>query len=177
MIRRFARPYARAIMDVVGSPEKAGVLRIELTRFDALRKSSTELQELYANPGIEFAQKSKITQTIAKRLDLSELTVKVLDVLTRNHRMNGLTSIVEALAEMIRAATDTVAADVRSANSLNDQEQAELRRTLEKKAGRKVELTIKTDADLIGGFVAKIGSEVYDASVAGKIEKFRESLG
>ena len=31
-------------------------------------------------------------------------------------------------------------------------------------------------ATLIGGFVAKIGSEVYDASVAGKIEKFRESL-
>jgi F-type H+-transporting ATPase subunit delta len=164
-------------MDVVGSAEKAGVLRIELTRFDEMRKSSTELQELYANPGIEYAQKAKITQTIARRLGLSELTVKVLDVLTRNHRVNGLSSVIEALAEMIRAATDTVAADVRSAKSLNDQETADLRRTLEKKAGRKVELTIKTDPELIGGFVAKIGSEVYDASVAGKIEKFRESLG
>jgi len=177
MIRRFARPYARAIMDVVGSPEKATALRTELTRFDAVRKSSTELQELYANPGIEYAQKSKITQTIAQRLELSELAVKVLDVLTRNRRMNGLTSVIEALAEMIRAATDTVAADVRSAKPLNDQEQAELRRTLEKKAGRKVELTIKTDTELIGGLVAKIGSEVFDASVLGKIDKFRESLG
>ena len=177
MIRRFARPYARAIMDVVGSPEKATALRTELTRFDEARKSSTELQELYANPGIEYSQKAKITQTIAQRLDLSELAVKVLDVLTRNRRMNGLTSVIEALAEMIRVATDTVAADVRSAKPLSDQEQAELRRTLEKKAGRKVELTIKTDTELIGGLVAKIGSEVFDASVLGKIEKFRESLG
>jgi len=70
-----------------------------------------------------------------------------------------------------------VAADVRSAKPLSEQEQAELRRTLEKKAGRKVELTIKTDTELIGGLVAKIGSEVFDASVLGKIEKFRESLG
>jgi len=38
-------------------------------------------------------------------------------------------------------------------------------------------LTIKTDPELIGGLVAKIGSEVFDASVLGKIEKFRESLG
>ena len=30
---------------------------------------------------------------------------------------------------------------------------------------------------VLGGFVAQIGSEVYDASVAGKINKFRESLG
>jgi F-type H+-transporting ATPase subunit delta len=164
-------------MDVVGSPEKASSLRTELTRFDEMRKSSTELQELYANPGIEYAHKAKITSTIAKRLELSELAVKVLDVLTRNRRMNGLSSVIEALAEMIRAATDTVAADVRSAKPLNDQEQAELRRTLEKKAGRKVELTVKTDPELIGGLVAKIGSEVFDASVIGKIEKFRESLG
>ena len=177
MIRRFARPYARAIMDVVGSPEKASALRTELTRFDEARKSSTELQELYANPGIEYSQKAKITQTIAQRLGLSELAVKVLDILTRNRRMNGLTPVIEALAEMIRTATDTVAADVRSAKPLSDQEQAELRRTLEKKAGRKVELTIKTDTELIGGLVAKIGSEVFDASVLGKIEKFRESLG
>jgi F-type H+-transporting ATPase subunit delta len=164
-------------MDVVGSAEKASALRTELTRFDEVRKSSTELQELYKNPGIEYAQKSKITQTIAQRLGLSEMAVKILDVLTRNHRMNGLTPVIEALAEMIRTATDTVAADVRSAKPLNDQEQAELRRTLEKKAGRKVELTIKTDPELIGGLVAKIGSEVFDASVTGKIERFRESLG
>jgi F-type H+-transporting ATPase subunit delta len=164
-------------MDVVGSAEKASALRTELTRFDQMRKSSTELQELYANPGIEYAQKSKITHTIAHRLGLSEMTVKILDVLTRNHRMNGLGPVIEALAEMIRTATDTVAADVRSAKPLNDQEQAELRRTLEKKAGRKVELTIKTDPELIGGLVAKIGSEVFDASVTGKIDRFRESLG
>jgi F-type H+-transporting ATPase subunit delta len=176
VIRRFARPYARAIMDVVASPEKANALRIELARFNEVRKSSAELQELFANPGIELTQKFKITQTIAKRMGISEMAVKVLDVLARNHRMNDLDAIVEALAEMIRQATGTVAAAVQTAHQLSDQEQGDLQRTLEKKAGRKVEVTLTTDPDLIGGFVARIGSEVYDASVAGKIEKFRESL-
>ena len=163
-------------MDVVQSPEKANALRFELARFDEARKSSADLQELYANPGIEHDQKFKITQTLAKRLGLSDMSVKILNVLTRNQRMNNLGAIAEALATMVREALNTVAVEVRSAHGLNVQEQAELRRTLEKKVGRKVELNITIDPALIGGFVARIGSEVYDASIVGKIDRFRESL-
>ena len=80
------------------------------------------------------------------------------------------------LATMIRDATGAVAADVRSASKLSSKEEGELRAMLERKVGAKVDLDVTVDPALIGGFVAKIGSEVYDASVAGKIEKFRESL-
>ncbi len=177
MIRRFARPYAHAIMDVVQSPEKANAIRHELERFEQVRKAASDLQDLYANPGIEHATKLKVTTALAKRLGLSDMTVKILGVLIGNHRMNDLRSIVDALAEMVRQATNTVAAEVRSANPLSDEDRAELQRTLEKKAGHKVEMVLTTDPTLIGGFVAKIGSEVYDASVIGKIDKFRESLG
>ena len=118
-----------------------------------------------------------MTSAIAKRLGLSDITLRLLGVLITNHRVNDLEPIVEALAEMVRAATNTVAAEVRSAHPLTKQEQDELRQTLEKKAGRKVEMILQTDPTLIGGFVAKIGSEVYDASIHGKIDKFRESLG
>ena len=177
MIRRFARPYARAVMDVVQSPEKVNAIRHELERFEQVRKSSPELQELYANPGIEHDAKMKVTTAVAKRLALSDMALKILGVLIGNHRMNDLESIVEAIAEMVREATNTVAAEVRSAHPLSDEDQAALRQALEKKAGRKVEMMVTTDATLIAGFVAKIGSEVYDASVLGKIDKFRESLG
>ena len=60
---------------------------------------------------------------------------------------------------------------------LDYEQTTELMRMLEKKAGRNVEMVLQTDPGLIGGFVAKIGSEVYDASVLGKIDRFRESLG
>jgi len=176
MIRRFARPYARAAMEVANSPENAAKLRDELATFEQVRKSSSELQLLYANPGIDHDSKNKITATIAKRLDLSELAVRLLDVLIQNRRINDLSDIIAGLATMIREATGTVAADVRAASKLSSKEEGELRAMLEKKTGAKIDLDVTIDPALIGGFVAKIGSEVYDASVAGKIEKFRESL-
>lgn len=176
MIRRFAHPYAKAIMEVAESPEKANAVRAELARFDEARKQSQELHDLYANPGVDNDVKLKITHALTSRLGTSELGNKVLEVLIRNRRINDVGSVIEAVAEMIRQATGTVAAHVRSAHPLNADEVAELRRVLEKKAGRKVDLELSTDPDLIAGFVARIGSELYDASVAGKISRFRESL-
>ena len=113
---------------------------------------------------------------LVQRLGTGELSGRVLEVLIRNHRINNLGSIVEALAEMIRRATGTLAAEVRAAHQLTPDEQASLARTLEAKFGSKVEVTVTTDPTLLGGFVAKVGSEVFDASVAGKINRFRESL-
>ena len=176
MIRRFARPYAKAIFEVAASPEKANALRAELEKFEQARAAAPDLQAMYANPGVEYDAKTRVTHAIATRLGMSDLAGKVLDILTRNRRINDLNSIVEALAEMVRQATGTLAADVRSAQPLSNQDIAELRQTLEKKFGKRVEVKVTTDASLLGGFVAKVGSEVYDASVAGKIAKLRTSL-
>ena len=175
-IRKFARPYANAIIDAAGSPQKANELRGELMRFEAALKGSPELHELYANPGIDEATKQKITTTIASRMKMSDLAKKTLEVLVRFHRINDLDSILAAVALQVNKALGVAVAEVRSAKSLSPDEMRQLADTLSKKTGKQVELDVKTDPALLGGFVAQIGSEIWDASVAGKIEKFRESL-
>jgi F-type H+-transporting ATPase subunit delta len=176
MIRRFARPYARAIIDVAGSAEKANALRGELLPFAGALAGSAELHDLYANPGIEMEQKLKVTAAIARRLNLSELASKTLEVLVRNHRINQVDAILAALAAYVNAELGVAVAEVRSAKALSPDEIGELASTLSKKVGKKVELDVQTDPQLLGGFVVRIGSEVWDASVIGKINKFRESL-
>lgn len=176
MIRRFARPYARAIVDVAGSPAKANEVRGELMRFAVALRSSRELQDLYASPAIHMDTKATITAQLAKKMQASDLATKTLDVLVRNHRINALDAILEALAELVNSALGVAVAHVRSAKSLSPEEIGELATTLSKRTGKKVELDIRTDTKLLGGFIVKIGSVVWDASVAGKINKFRESL-
>lgn len=176
VVRRFARPYARAIIDAAGSPQKANELRGELMRFEAAMNSSAELGEFYANPGIEESNKLAVTNQLASRMKLSDLARKTLEVLVRFHRINDLSAILAALSAYVNEALGVAVAEVRSAKSLSAEEIQQLAETLSKKTGKKVELDIKTDPNLLGGFVARIGSEIWDASVAGKIHKFRESL-
>lgn len=176
MIRRFARPYARAIMDAAGTPAKANEVRGELMSLAAALRTSQELRDFYANPAVELERKLTVTQQLARKAKLSELAAKVAEVLVRNHRINDLGAILEALAAYVNNALGVAVAEVRSAKSLGPDEIRDLADTLSKRVGKKVELDIRTDPKLLGGFVVKIGSEIWDASVAGKINKFRESL-
>ncbi|HEV7921404.1 MAG TPA: ATP synthase F1 subunit delta [Thermoanaerobaculia bacterium] len=176
MIRRFARPYARAILDVAGTPQKANDLRKELEVFEQARRSAADLQHMYKDPGIALDVKLAVTQKIAARLGLTPLTIKVLEVLIRNHRINDTAAIAAAVAAYVNQELGIVVADVRTAHQLDQAETAELQKTLQEKFNKGVELRVSVDPALLGGFVARVGSEIYDASVHGKIEKFRESL-
>jgi len=176
MVRRFARPYAKAIIDVAGSAEAANRLRGELIPFANALKTASDLRELYANPGIELDAKLQVTKRIASKFKASELAQKVLDVLVRNHRILDLEGILAALQSYVNETLGVAVAEVRTAKHLSPDEMAELARVLGKKTGKRVELDVRTDPALLGGFVAKIGSEIYDASVIRKIGRFRESL-
>jgi F-type H+-transporting ATPase subunit delta len=175
MIRRFARPYARAIMDAAGSPAKASELRGELISFSRALASTPQLREFYANP-VDESSKLAVTQQLARKMKLSDLATRTLEVLLRHHRINDLDAILEALATYVNNALGVAVAQVRSAKNLSADEIRDLADTLSKKVGKKVELDVRTDPKLLGGFVVRIGSEIWDASVIGKINKFRESL-
>jgi F-type H+-transporting ATPase subunit delta len=176
MIRRFARPYARAIMDVAGTPQAANALRGELMRFDAALRTSDELRAFYANPAMDLDTRLKVTQRLISKMKLNELAGKVADVLVRNHRINDLGAILEAVAAYVNKDLGVAVAEVRSAKNLSPEEMDKLASVLSKKVGKSVELDVRTDPTLIGGIIVRIGSEIWDASVAGKIHKFRESL-
>lgn len=176
MIRRFARPYARAVMDVAGTPHAASMLRGELLRFEAALRTSAELRGFYANPAIDLETRLKVTQRLIAKMKLSEMAGKIAEVLVRNHRINDLGAILDAVAAYVNTALGVAVAEVRSAKSLTPEEMQRLADVLSKKVGKSVELDVRTDPKLLGGIIVRIGSEIWDASVAGKIHKFRESL-
>lgn len=176
MIRRFARPYARAVMDVAGSPQAANALRGELMGFESSLRKSSELRDLFANPAVDVATKQNVARSIASKLKVGDQAKKVVEVLVANHRINDLGAILEAVAAYVNAALGVAVAQVRSAKSLSPDEMQRLADVLSKKVGKSVELDVRTDPKLLGGIIVQIGSEIWDASVAGKINKFRESL-
>lgn len=175
MIRRFARPYARAISEIIPADEARKVFD-ELTRFEKARRKSTDLQEMLDHPGIDANRKNAVIDQIGAKLGISLMGLRILKVLTGNHRINALGAVLEAWRELINKVEGVAVAEVRVAHTLNDIEKQQLRKALESRFGKKVDLELTVDAALLAGFVAKVGSEVYDASVTGRIEKLRQSM-
>lgn len=177
MIQSFARPYARAIYESARDASHAREVLEELSSFNRARRDSDELRTLFANPGVDQDAKKRVAKAVGERLGISDLTMRVLDVLIQNRRINDLDGIVEALREIVNTQLGIETAEVVTAETLDESQQEELRRTLARRFGKsEVQLELETDPKLLGGFVAKLGSEIYDASVRGRLERLRETI-
>lgn len=176
MIRRFARPYAKAFLEIAKTTDERMQLLEGLRSFENVRRESGELSQLFANPAIDADRKAKIVEAIGAKIGLSALVVRVLNVLVRNGRINGLEWIIYAFRRAINETTGTEIAKVRTAHELSDGERSSLRQGLEQRFGGRIDLEVEVDPSLIGGFVAEVGSEIYDASVVGQISKLRQQL-
>ena len=92
-------------------------------------------------------------------------------------RIGLLDSVLERLLELYREQRNIALATVTSATALNDDQQTEIMKTVQSLAGTdNLELDLKVDPDLIGGFVINVGSKVIDASLSGQVRRLGLSL-
>jgi F-type H+-transporting ATPase subunit delta len=69
-----------------------------------------------------------------------------------------------------------VSAEITTAAALSPDRAAQIEQRLADVTGRRVDVTTSVNPAIIGGIVARIGSTVYDGSVATQLAKIRESL-
>jgi F-type H+-transporting ATPase subunit delta len=69
-----------------------------------------------------------------------------------------------------------VRAEVTTAAPLSAERAAQIEHRLAEATGRRVDVTTSVDPAIIGGIVARIGSTVYDGSVATQLSKIRQRL-
>ena len=91
-------------------------------------------------------------------------------------RLVLLPDLLQVYDERLEALRGVVRAEVTSATDLTPEQAAQLQQRLAAATGRTVTLSTKVDPSLIAGVVARIGSTVYDDSVATQLEKMREKL-
>src|SRR3546814_21008598 len=68
-----------------------------------------------------------------------------------------------------------VRAEVTTAHPISSDQEQRLRATLESMLEQQVKITMGLDPRLLAGFVARVGSRRYDASLSGQIERDRKS--
>jgi F-type H+-transporting ATPase subunit delta len=70
-----------------------------------------------------------------------------------------------------------VLAEVRTAVPLTQERRAKLAAALSAATGREVEVKDVVDPSVIGGVIAHVGDEVFDGSVASRLEEAKQQLG
>jgi F-type H+-transporting ATPase subunit delta len=171
-----ARRYAKAIFDIgsqQGGLEKMGA---DLRTLAKAMHDSAELQSLLGNPAIKKADRRKIIDALLQRIGVVTVTRNTVYLLLDGERLGSLPAISRELDAMIEAKAGRVAAEVVSAKPLDPSQLSQITATLEKLSGKKVSVTTRQDADLLGGVVAKVGDTVYDGSLRTQLRNLRDEL-
>jgi len=168
-----ARRYARAIFQIAQEERDVeGWLRDLRVIHDALLEPG--LQAYLESPSVPHEEKVQVMQSSLRNLETNRRSLVFL--LIQNHRADAIGEIAAAYEADVNRARGVVDARVTTAVPLNDRERSIVTRRLETMTKRHVNVSTDVDPTLIGGFVARIGDQLIDASVVGRLTALRESL-
>jgi F-type H+-transporting ATPase subunit delta len=175
--RTAAYRYARALLDVAVA-ERADLDRIErdLQAFAGLLAAHATLERVLVNPAVPVPRKRAAVAELVARLAVAPQVGKLLVLLAERDRLALLPDLAAAYSERLLDHRRVVRAEVVTASPLASDRAAAIERGLAQVTGLTVTLSTRVDAALIGGVGARVGSTVYDGSIATQLAKMKQKL-
>jgi F-type H+-transporting ATPase subunit delta len=168
--------YAQAAFDLAKDARATDALEQDFAKFGDAWKASADLREAARSPLIEPAEKARALTAVAAKLGLSDLGRRVIGVAAENRRAAELPGIASAYRKLVARDRGARQVEIVSARPLGDAEKNAIIDAVGKSLGSKVEAETSVDDSLIGGFVVRVGSRQFDASVKSKLDALRLAL-
>ncbi len=167
-----ARPYADALYKASLSDLSAAAVWVDQLKEIA---SNTQLQQFADNPNVSDDQVFEVISGVAKP-PLPEMAQNFLRTVIENGRLNALPEIAQQFRTLKNAQGGSSDAVVYSAFAIDDAALADLAVALEKRFGRKLNVSVELQPELIGGIRVVVGDEVLDSSVKARLEQMKVAL-
>jgi F-type H+-transporting ATPase subunit delta len=170
------RRYARALFSLASDESRVAAVREELRRLGAALEASSELRDVVAQPLVPAAERRRVLEAVAERLEASALVKRFYAYLIDQRRLVDFDTIEAEFVRLADQAAGRAKARVRTAQPLSADQHERLERALAARAGRTVELEVEVDPTLVGGLVAQLGDTVYDGSLKTQLSQLRSAL-
>ncbi len=171
-----ARRYAKALHAAAaeaGAGEAAGH---ELAVLLAVLKENRQAVDVLTRPWIKPEDRRAAALTLAQQAGCGKLVQDFVALVAERGRLDHLAAIVAAYQDMEDAGLGRVRAQVTTAVSLTEAEKDQLKQHLQAELHKQIILEESVDTNLLGGFVARVGSLILDGSLDGQLARMRERL-
>lgn len=174
--RTAARRYAKALLDVASKEADVDHVGEELDAFVALLHQQAALNRVLMNPAVPTPRKRAAVAELTKLARISPVVANLLVLLAERDRLALLNDLAAAYRDMLMERQNVVRAEVTSASPLAAAKTEAIEKRLAAVTGKRVSMVTKVDQEILGGMIARVGSTVYDASIATQLRKIRERL-
>jgi len=169
--------YAKALLDVTIREADPVVAEQELTTFAELFEKHDDLRRALTNPAVPVhAKRAVMTELLGRVSPTSKPLAKLLMMLTDRDRLELMPDLLRGYRERLMDYQQVVRAEVTTALPLAADHAGQLQERLARVTGRTVRMTTRVDPSILGGVVARVGSTVYDGSVATQLQRMKDRL-
>lgn len=167
---KVAKRYAKSLIDLAREQGVIDTVNKDMTMLVSVCDASHDLVLMLGNPIINADRKLAVLNAVFGP-HVSKLSSAFFDIITRKGRESHLVAIAKEFVSQYKKSKGIETAVVTTATGLDDKLRSEVLRIVREGMKTEVELVEKTDKDLIGGFVLRVGDKQYDASVSSELRK------
>ncbi len=173
-VQQYARPYANAAF------EWSQALNQEASWLSALQLLATffsdvNLKTTLFDPRVGALKVTEVLiDVLGPALDVPQQNF--VKLLAKQRRFNLIPCIARLFADLVAASQNTLRVFVSSAFTLSEHDQQRLIVKLQEKYQKNIDLQWQLEPSLMGGIQIKVGDEVIDASIRGKLHQFEVAL-
>jgi F-type H+-transporting ATPase subunit delta len=170
-----AEAYAEALLAIARVEGHLGEVEDELFRFARILEGNDELRMALTDPQLPPERRLAVIEELLEGKVLPT-TKAIVSFIVTIGRASELPKIANRFVELAAQERKHEVAEVRTAVPLDEAQQRRLAEALSKATGKRIEVKIIVDPDVLGGVVARVGDVVIDGSIRHEIEQLKEQL-
>lgn len=167
---KVARRYAKSLLDLAIEKGVADAVVNDMRLVASVCEANRLFALLLDNPTVHADKKLAVLKAIFSG-KVNAMTISFFEIIARKRREADLHAIAVEYIEAFKKNKGIETAVIISAVGLDDTLRAKVRALFKNNSGSEVELIEKTDKNLIGGFVLRIGDKQFDASIQKNLKK------
>lgn len=169
---------ARYIEALIDAAEERGVLdnvTDDVQALSDLFSESKELSTFVADPMMLSERKRTVLSSLFAG-KVHEVTLNFLLLLCDKHRVRMLEELLANFLTVLEERRGVVTAYVTVAESLSSEQEKKLGDKLSAYSGKEVRLETTIDKSLKAGFIARLGDQVFDGTLATQLNRLKQRL-
>jgi F-type H+-transporting ATPase subunit delta len=173
---RIGYRYAKSLFDLAKEKNLLEEVKVDMELIHLTSVQSRDFRSMLNSPLISPKKKRTILQAIFKDKFDTDFTKLLVEIMVRKGRERYIDNAAKAFLQLYDLEKHIQRGKLISAMPLTDAQIAEIRKEVEKETGDDFEMDVEIDPALIGGFVLKIGDQLFDGSIASSLRKLEQEF-
>ena len=166
--------YAKILFDLSKKSDCISLIQDQLKLITYLYNKVPMFRLVFITKRINAENKIEIIKNSLKQFE--PLIVEFVSVLIQYNQTHNLLDVIARFNNMANTTSSVSKVEITTAEKLNDSDLEYVSQAIYNKLNTNQKISIKTDANMIGGIKLRVGNKIFDNSVSYQIKQLKKTL-